>query len=450
MEPTTMHWIAGLPQMAAGLCVSGLWQGLVLAVVVGLCLRLMPKATPAVRFAVWTAVFAVVASLPFLHAYTGSAEHVPGARGAMVQMDVRWSFAIAGLWVILSLFRAAELVTSALRLRGIWRRAIPVRAEEALDLRLSEVGLRGVQLCTSEDVDCPSVIGFFSPRILIPVDLFERLTAPELEQIVLHELGHLRRRDDWVNVLQKLGLVLFPLNPALVWIERRLCFERELACDDDVLRWTRAPKAYAQCLTSLAELRLNRRIVSLSLGAWERQSQLSRRVHSILRRGEAMGKTQARVALSVVVLVLLGGATALSRCPGFVSFASVPEAAPISRGVAQVLPAAEYQPVTSRAMQGAPHETLLKATMPSGAASGAVVPAARVRTRRTHTPVLQRAKARRPQTPQAPQRVVLTSWSEPVESGAVGVSRVVFTVSGENFSFYATEPADGGWLVIQL
>ena len=71
---------------------------------------------------------------------------------------------------------------------------------------------------------------------------------------------------------------------------------------------------------SLAEHSLDRREVSLSLGAWERQSELSRRVHSILRRGEGMTRLQARLVLSAIVLALLGGATGLSRCRQFVSF----------------------------------------------------------------------------------------------------------------------------------
>ncbi len=52
---------------------------------------------------------------------------------------------------------------------------------------------------------------------------------------------------------------LFPLNPALAWMERRLCREREMACDEGVVRSTQAPRAYAACLASLAERRLERR-----------------------------------------------------------------------------------------------------------------------------------------------------------------------------------------------
>ncbi len=95
-----------------------------------------------------------------------------------------------------------------------------------------------------------------------------------------------------MNLLQKVSLVLVPLNPVLMWVERRLCLERELACDEDVLRLTKAPKAYATCLTNLAEHRLGRRAAALSLSAWEKRSELARRVHSILRGAEAMGRTR--------------------------------------------------------------------------------------------------------------------------------------------------------------
>ena len=119
-------------------------------------------------------------------------------------------------------------------MRSLWRDARPVAVEAEIAALLATVPLRRVELCLSGEVDRPSVIGFFSPRVLIPEWLYAQLSAPELFQIVLHEVEHLRRADDWLNLLQKLSFALFPLNPALVWIERRLCSERELACDDGV------------------------------------------------------------------------------------------------------------------------------------------------------------------------------------------------------------------------
>jgi hypothetical protein len=308
------------------------------------------------------------------------------------------------------------------------------------------VGFRNAQICTSRDIDRPSVIGFFSPRILIPEELLEMLSGPELEQIVLHEMGHLRRGDDWINLAQKIGLVLFPLNPALVWIERRLCFERELACDDDVLRLTRAPKAYARCLTNLAEQRMTRRAAALSLGAWERRSELGRRVQSILRGGERMGLAQTRVVMSVLVLALLSGAAELARCPRLVSFDSATRALRMT----QVLAKAEFHPAMA-AESSAAHETLLKATMPA-----AVVPVVHRQARRASGAVLQRAARVQPKRQMVQQWIVMTSV---ITSGSSSdshrvskVSRMVFTVRGERGGVpaYAAVPTPDGWLVLQL
>jgi hypothetical protein len=445
MDLNLIRGMESVSRVVANSFVSGLWQGIVLAAGVGLCLRLVPRTTAAVRFAIWTAVFAVLAALPLIHAYTLQIGGGMPGRGAVVQLDVRWSFAIAALWMIVSLVRAVKLAMSAVRLHGIWKRAVPVKGCDAV---LLAAGFRGVELCTSKDVDRPSVIGFFSPRILIPEELFARLTTAEFGQIVLHEVGHLRRRDDWINLLQKLSLVLVPLNPVLLWIERRLCLERELACDDDVLRLTKAPKAYATCLTNLAEQRLGRRAAALSLGAWEKKSELARRVHSILLGGKRMGATQARVVMGVVVLGLLGGSAELARCPQLVSFSRA--ALPVQAEAQGSAAALGYVPVafhTSGNGSGAPHETLLKASMPVNRGIDPVSPTV-VKHRRAaaHSSVVQRSRQNRAGVQQVRGWVMLTSWDGPERPGtvlSVTQERVIFTS-------YAAVPTVGGWLVLQL
>jgi hypothetical protein len=183
-------------------------------------------------------------------------------------------------------------------------------------------GSRRAQICTSDEVDRPTVIGFFSPKILIPEWLLEKLSPAELEQIVLHESSHLGRADDWMNLVQKIALVVFPLNPALAWVERRLCFERELAVDERVLQATGAPKAYAACLATLAEYRLGLRALALALGALGRESELGRRVGRILRRGERMKPLHAKLVLGGAMLGLLVAASGFERCPQVVSFSN--------------------------------------------------------------------------------------------------------------------------------
>jgi hypothetical protein len=331
-----------------------------------------------------------------------------------------------------------------LYLRRIASAAIPIKSAIADRIEL-RVGGRSVELCESADVDRPSVVGFFSPRILIPPALLKSLSEADLTQVVMHEMQHLRRADDWTNLLQKVSLVLFPINPVLFWVERRLCMERELACDDHVLQCTGKRKAYATCLTNLAEHSILRRGVTLALGAWERQSELAQRVHRILRRPEqAMGRRQSRVVLSVLVLGLVGGAVTLERSPQFVSFAPSPDYMPPGQQVNVILPssgsgkfAASMQRQAAFSGQRA-SATLVKAFMPQSASSlqGKVRP-----TRRNvpaRKPVVHREA-------EPASWVVMTEWHE-----VQPTSRTVPVMWKDTQPSYAAVPFGNGWLIIQL
>lgn len=329
--------VLGLSQAATGSLVAAVWQGVLLAAVVGLALRLVPRIPAAARFAIWFGVFLVVTALPVISAWPHAASvRSVGVRGPWLTVDARWSLAIAAVWAVASLVRAGTLIAAALRVRALWKRATPVEIETNAGVYRSAqndtssfgstgTSTRRAQICTSDEVDRPTVIGFFSPKILIPSWLLEKLTAAELEQIVLHEAGHLGRADDWMNLLQKIALVIFPLNPALAWVERRLCFERELAVDERVLQAfagkAGAAKAYAVCLATLAEYRLGRRAMALALGALGRESELGRRVGRILRREAGMKPLHSKLVLGGAMLGLLVAAAGFERCPQVVGFA---------------------------------------------------------------------------------------------------------------------------------
>ena len=226
MHAAAMNLPLEISRFIAQAFIAGLWQGLILVFAVALVLRLVPRVNATARFAVWGFAFALAVAMPLLH--------LPGAsiRGAhdasvTVHLGAGWGVAIAAVWAILMLVRGAQLLLHTIHLRRIWRQAQPVPVEGAIQALLQRSGRRTIDLCVSIDVDSPSVIGFLSPRLLIPEWLFARLAPLELQQIVLHECEHLRRGDDWINLLQKIGLALFPLNPALLWLDRRLSLERE-------------------------------------------------------------------------------------------------------------------------------------------------------------------------------------------------------------------------------
>ena len=471
-----LELVRPLCEAASASLVSAVWQGLLLAGAAGVGLRLLPRTPAGARFAIWFAVFLTVAGLPLVAAWMHLSAHAEvgaAAHGSWVTLDPRWSFGLLGLWIAASLFRGVTLIAAAVRVRTLWRRATPIALPDATWRKSSG---RRAEVCTSGEVDRPSVIGFFAPRILIPAWLIERLSPAEIEQIVLHEAGHLSRADDWLNLFQKIALVVFPLNPVLAWVERRLCFERELACDERVLRVTHAPKAYAACLAALAEHRMSRRGIALVMAALGRESELGERVMRILGRGERMKAQTTRLVLSGAVLALVAGAAALERAPQLVAFSSGHAQVDLAAPAGQQAGSGVYLPARFsvarnvlaankiQVQQRLPHEVLLKADVtPQTSHQPAMRPVGA-------TAQVIRAAARQPMRGPHVQWMVMSTWTSSNGSGVVMTSfrttdvrspwpvrNTVVASSGkiqgpavQQVYPYAAVPVQGGWILFQL
>jgi Antirepressor regulating drug resistance, predicted signal transduction N-terminal membrane component len=431
---------------ASELAIAALWQGVLVAGALAICLRVAPRLNAAYRFSIWAVAFVALVGLSvfsLVPEFSIAAAHADAVQAAeqasqplfnrpLFSFGARWSLAIAALWLAASLYRVADLLVHSWRLRKLWKDAEPVEIDERVNAMLAasvdDCGRGPVEVCTTKTLQRPSVIGFLRPRILIPDWLFARLTQGELEQIMLHEAEHLRRRDDWTNLAQKLCLVLFPLNPALAWIERRLCREREMACDDGVIRITRKPRAYAACLTSMAERGLERRVEALSLGAWQRRSELVHRVHGILRSKSGFSPAGARVLMGTVSCGLLAGSLVLARSPQLVAF--VPEQPEVAaRQVQKPAPAQKDHPAQHAAAFAASKQAQSH-TAASPLPHQAVAPVAMNVTLRepeqniamnvpesalgSHTPAAVMASTERHAVQAAPteQWVVLTAWEQ--------------------------------------
>lgn len=461
--------------------IAGLWQGIALALLAGLTLKFLPRTTATARFIIWTVVFAASTAMPFLH--LAAASRLSANSSTHLLLDARWSYVLPAIWLAAGLFRLFVLVAEAIGLSEIWQTAEPI-AEEVLQ----QAGLqaataqRRVEVCTTSQVDRPSVIGFFAPRILIPTWLFGQLSDVELRHIVLHEMEHLRRRDDWLNLLQKIGLVLFPLNPAMFWIDRRLSTEREIACDDGVLARTNAPRAYASSLTSIAERRLvfnsPRRMVALALGAlgagalMRRRSEFATRIESILSACSGQ-RPASRPALAVLLVAgVLGGTAVMAHAPDLIAFgsAAAPTAASISSTPDRVLSGSRDFARSAKFETASYHVTTKPSVSrnrakPSGLRSNAV-PAVAVKLAGDRSIIEQRtagpSSKRRPEN----QWMVLTSWEKTTErpnsasvadseagtDAVIPVSRVIVrTPDGRLFvAPYAAVPTQAGWLIVQL
>ncbi len=321
------HLISTSP---AELLIASIWQGLLLTAMAWAALKLAPGLRASTRFTLWLIVFLVVALLPcfamgrsLFGAYPSPVSPAPQAFS--LHLNVAWAFILEAVWVITSLLSLARLLVSGGQMRGLLRNSTPIPFEalgEEVQSAVARHGRRSVEVRLSDAVDAPSVIGFFHPAVVVPCSLWSELAPADLKQIILHEMAHLDRGDDWTNLLQKLLRALLPLNPALLWAERHLCREREQACDDAVLDAAGNARAYATCLTKLAENRLVRRVTSLAPGLWQRHSELAGRVENILHRRRSLGPLFSRGLVAAGLVVSLSGVLMLQRFTGIVTFAA--------------------------------------------------------------------------------------------------------------------------------
>jgi hypothetical protein len=190
---------------------------------------------------------------------------------------------------------------------------------------------RRARLLVSNDVRVPTALGFFHPAVVIPAWALRDLSAEELRAIILHELAHLRRWDDWTNLGQKIVKALFFFHPAVWWIDSRLALEREIACDDLVLEQTSSARAYAASLVSIAEKVVAEkgrmaRTLALAQGAIGRMREVSARIARILD-GRPRSRRAWGPAVAMVGTLAVGTFVAMPYAPQLVSFQT--SAAPV-------------------------------------------------------------------------------------------------------------------------
>lgn len=317
-----MHSIA---QNSALTMVDSLIEGTVVALFAGVFARVSFRENSSARFLLWFSALIGIALLPLLSALrpAGAASSSAASHTAITLPGSAAIYLFAG-WGAVAALLLLRVAIGVLRLRSLRNSFVPVDLER-VDSSIREVLQRGrgehpVLLCSSDRVQVPAAIGFSDPTVVLPNWALEEMSMDELQQILLHELAHLRRRDDWTNLAQRIIKALFFFHPAVWWIERKISLEREIACDDAVLLETQQPRAYAECLAHMAEKTLVQRSLYLAQAALGRVRQTSLRVAQILNGKRHRGKAQSwRIAFSATGLVLVCGLVGVNE-PRVVAF----------------------------------------------------------------------------------------------------------------------------------
>ena len=293
-------------------CVHSLWQCLLVAAILHVALRLIPRRSTAQVNARYLLSVAALVALPLLSATTYFASdagpitkrHVeqpasatPLTQGVDSTSTSPWGATDGALAIGLGVARVQiariepwlPLVSvvwfvgaflAGLRMVAGWAlsRRLVAHAKVATENRwqarvatwCEELGVnKAVRFLVSDAIDSPLVVGWLKPVILWPTAALHGMTPQDVEAIIAHELAHIRRGDVLINLLQACIEVLFFHHPAAWWISAQIRAEREYCADDLAVRMLDRSESgtklsYARALLALEE---HRSIPLLSVAA---------------------------------------------------------------------------------------------------------------------------------------------------------------------------------------
>ena len=137
-----------------------------------------------------------------------------------------------------------------------------------------------VSIWVSEFVSSPVTVGFLKPVILVPLAAINHLTPQQLEAVLLHELGHIKRYDYLVNLIINFIQSILYFNPFVKAFVRIVEREREKSCDEMVLQFQYDSHDYATALLALEKNSLDSK--PLAVAASGKKNDLLHRVEIIM------------------------------------------------------------------------------------------------------------------------------------------------------------------------
>jgi beta-lactamase regulating signal transducer with metallopeptidase domain len=149
-----------------------------------------------------------------------------------------WQTGALALWVSVALALVALFVAQTLRSRRELEAAGPAgpAAQEAAARLCARLSILAPRIVTASAAARVSVVGIWRQTIVLPAGLEDELSTAELESILAHEIAHLRSRDNLAAALFGFAAASFWFHPLAWLLDAAARRERELACDEAVLR----------------------------------------------------------------------------------------------------------------------------------------------------------------------------------------------------------------------
>ena len=153
-----------------------------------------------------------------------------------------------------------------------------------------------VELSYNSLIASPIMIGFFRPRIVLPV---RELEDKELSYIFVHELTHYKQRDMFYKWLIQIVVCVHWFNPFVYLLEKEVNKSCELSCDEKVISILneKAKREYGDTLISFLKSNNLYKSSLASVTLTEGAEQLKERLGAIMKFRK---KSKAIIAITAI------------------------------------------------------------------------------------------------------------------------------------------------------
>jgi beta-lactamase regulating signal transducer with metallopeptidase domain len=166
------------------------------------------------------------------------------------------------------------------------------------------LAIRRYRLLILPGLPSPATVGWLHPTVLLPSPCEEQ-SADELSDVIRHELYHIKRRDYLLGGIADAFRVMLFFYPVVWLLYSRLRLEREIACDQAVVRRHPENRArYAECLVRFARRSSIEDNHAFGIDFAAESGHLHARIKSILAMssGHSWWKPSLKGACSAVVV----------------------------------------------------------------------------------------------------------------------------------------------------
>lgn len=410
-----MSWLPHLQAVAPALFESLVYaflEGAVLAALVAVGLRLIAAKSSRTVFAIWFSALLASAIVPFLALNPTKHASASAAHPALITLPLSVATWVLAVWTVLAMVGLLRVVAGVSQIRNLRQGSRRLDLEQ-LGPELAVIAeqfmtKRKASILVSERVQVPTAVGFFKPAVILPAWMAEDCAGDEIRHVLLHELAHLGRRDDWTNLIQKIVKAVLFFSPGVWWMEHELSLHREMACDDAVLAETASPRSYAECLARVAEKSFLRRQMAMAQAAVSRMRQLTRRVARILDPNRAQTTALWKPAVPAVMALAVVSGFSVSQAPELVKFDNGSSSVAVSQTPVKALPSAAASSQGDQ-LPGVQAWTAALKTSSQPASMARGLDAIRPTTKKLVAPKATQVRARR--TPRSPQ--ILAAYKQP-------------------------------------